>query len=77
MVDSSRGRSGLRLKRFGRGGAIDRIERAGVLLRISRGRRKDGGSGVRVGSLGGMMIVVDTAFAGQLCNMPKVAQNHE
>ena len=70
MVDSRRGRSALRLKRFGRGGAMERIVRIGVLLGGRRGRRKGGGSGVRVGSLGGMMIVVDNGFAGRLCKMP-------
>ena len=62
MVDSSRGRSGLRLKRFGRGGAIERIVRLKVCVRRRPGRRKGGGSGARAERLGGMMVVVDTGF---------------
>ena len=57
-MDSRRGSSLLRLKRFGRGGAIERIVRVVALWRVKRGRRNGGGKEVNGVSLGGMVVVV-------------------
>ena len=60
VVDSSNGSVLLRLKRFGRGGLMDRIERVCCVLSTeilwSRGRRKRGGRrNGQQGGLGGMI----------------------